>query len=200
MHYDKVTRLLHWGFSLLIPLQLLSAAFMKQPKPGRIRTDAQEFFFDMHEWVGMLVLTLVLMRLMWSLLSKEASWSRLFPYFSTELRQALPSRLKDEMLGWLKGKFAETGQQSPVSGIVHGLGILLVLALGVTGAVMLYGMEASGQMTGLVHLAKEFHEVLGELLWIYIIAHVGMAILHTLLGHPVLRRMFCIKDSKATED
>ncbi|HID37405.1 MAG TPA: cytochrome b/b6 domain-containing protein [Ghiorsea sp.] len=197
MHYDKVTRLLHWGFALLIPLQLLSEELMKRPKPGRIRTESQAFFFDMHEWVGMLALTLVLMRLTWALMSKEASWSRLFPYFSSESRQLLPSRLKDEMAGWLKGKFAETGQQSPVSGIVHGLGILLVLALGITGAVMLYGMEESGAMLGLVHLAKETHEFLGELLWIYIIAHVGMAILHTLLGHPVLRRMFFFKDKRA---
>ena len=173
---------------------------MKRPKLGRIRDDMQVFFFEVHEWIGMLVLTLVLLRLGWSLLSQEASWLRLFPYFSVKGREQLPNELKHEVLSMFKAKFAESGQQSPLSGIVHGLGLLLVLALGATGAVMLYGMEASGQMSGLVHLAKEVHEALGGLLWIYLIAHVGMALLHTLLGHSVLRRMFCFKSSQSQED
>jgi len=199
LYYDKVTRLLHWGFALLIPLQLLSEEFMKRPKPGRIRDDVQVFFFEVHEWVGMLALTLVVLRLGWALLSQEASWLRLFPYFSAKGRKQLPQELKHEMLNMFKAKFAESGQQSPLSGIVHGLGLLLVLALGATGALMLYGMEASGQMTGLVHLAKEVHEALGGLLWVYLIAHVGMALLHTLLGHAVLRRMFCFKGDQSNE-
>jgi len=172
---------------------------MKRPKLGRIRDDVQVFFFEMHEWVGMLILTLVLMRLMWSLMSEESSWSRLFPYLSGDGRRQLPNKVKHEVLDMLKGKFAESGQKSPLSGIVHGLGLLLVLALGATGAVMLYGMEASGQMTGLVHLAKEVHEALGGLLWVYLIAHVGMALLHTLLGHGVLHRMFGFKGNQPNE-
>jgi len=172
---------------------------MKRPKPGRIRDDVQVFFFEVHEWIGMLALTLVLLRLGWALLSQEASWLRLFPYFSAKGRKQLPQELKHEMLNMFKAKFAESGQQSPLSGIVHGLGLLLVLALGATGAVMLYGMQESGQMTGLVHLAKEVHEALGGLLWVYLIAHVGMALLHTLLGHGVLRRMFCFKGNQSNE-
>ena len=172
---------------------------MKRPKPGRIRDDVQVFFFEVHEWIGMLALTFVLLRLGWALLSQEASWLRLFPYFSAKARKQLPQELKHEMLNMFKAKFAESGQQSPLSGIVHGLGLLLVLALGATGAVMLYGMEESGQMTGLVHLAKEVHEALGGLLWVYLIAHVGMALLHTLLGHGVLRRMFCFKGNQSNE-
>ena len=76
---------------------------------------------------------------------------------------------------------------------MHGFGLLLVLAMGVTGAMMLYGMEKTGQMLGFIHDMKETHEVLGELLWIYIYAHVGMTILHMLLGHPMLKRVFSLK-------
>ena len=198
--YDKVTRVLHWGFALLIPLQLLSEEFMKHPKPGRVLTESQEFFFEMHEWVGMLALTLVLMRLLWGLLSKEASWSRLYPYFSAEGRQHLMYELKHEVPVWFKGKLHQPSQERCMASTVHGLGLMLVLAMGVTGAVMLYGMEESGKMLGVVHEAKELHEALGGLLWFYIFAHVGMTALHMLLGHTMLRRIFCINDDKASRN
>jgi len=197
MHYAKVTRALHWGFALLIPIQLLSEELMKRPKPGRVRTDAQELFFEVHEWVGMLILTVVVLRLLWGLVNKESSWLRLYPYFSATGRKMLAYELKHEVPGWFKGKLPNPSRERCMASAVHGLGLLLVLAMGVTGAVMLYGMESSGKMLGMVHEAKEVHEFFGELLWIYIFAHVGMTILHMLLGHTMLKRIFCLRDSRA---
>lgn len=200
MPYDKVTRVLHWGFALLIPLQLLSEEFMKHPKPGRIRTESQELFFEMHEWVGMLALTFVLMRLLWGMLGNGSQWSQLYPYATSDGRTNILQELKHDVPAWFKGKLPEPSQKSYLAGMVHGLGLLLVLAMGVTGAVMLYGMQESGLMLGMVHDAKEVHEALGALLWFYIFAHVGMTILHMLLGHTMLRRIFCIKDDQVNEN
>ena len=200
LQYTKVTRMIHWGFALLIPLQLLSEELMKRPKLGRIRTESQEFFFEMHEWVGMLALTLILMRFAWGLMNKEASVSRLYPYFTTTGRSHLVYELKHEVMGWFKGKLPQPSRERCIASAVHGLGLLLVLAMGVTGAMMLYGMEESGKMLGMIHDAKEVHEMLGELLWIYIIAHVAMTVLHMLLGHSMLKRIFCVRDNKVSSD
>jgi cytochrome b561 len=200
MYYDKVTRILHWGFALLIPLQLLSEELMKRPKPGRIRDDMQVFFFEMHEWIGMIALVLVLSRLVWGLMSSESSWMRLYPYFSATGRKLLAHEIKHEVPSWFKGKLPNPSRERCMASAVHGLGLLLVLLMGITGALMLYGMEDSGKMLGTIHDAKELHELLGTLLWIYIIAHLAMTSLHMLLGHTMLKRIFCIKDSKANED
>ncbi len=194
MQYDKVTRLLHWGFALLIPLQLLSEELMKRPKPGRIRDDMQIFFFEMHELIGYIAFILIIARVAWGFAGSSSSWSRLFPYFSVTGISGLAAELKHDVPAWFKGKLPDPAQDSYLAGLVHGLGLLLVLALGFTGVVMAQGMEESGKMLGLVHDAKEVHEVLGELLWIYIYGHVGMVILHMLLGHTMLRRMFSIAD------
>jgi len=193
MQHDKIIRILHWGFALLLPLQLLSEEFMKRPKPGRVRDDIQTFFFDMHEWIGMTALMFVVLRLCWGFASKEPSFKRLYPYMTKQGCQGLTQELKQELPLWLKGKLTEPGKIHFISGTVHGLGLLLVLLMGITGAVMLYGMEPTGKMLGLVHDAKEVHEMLGGLIWAYFIAHVGMTVWHMLAGHPMLQRMFSLK-------
>ncbi len=196
MYYDKITRILHWGFALLIPLQLLSEELMKRPKPGRIRDDMQIFFFEMHELIGWAAFILVTMRLIWGLMSSEASWMRLYPYFSATGRKLLAYELKNEVPGWFKGKLPNPSRERCMASAVHGLGLLLVTTMGLTGVMMSLGMEDSGLMTGIIHDAKEFHELLGTLLWIYIIAHVAMTALHMMLGHPMLQRIFGINETE----
>jgi len=193
MHYDKITRLLHWGFATLIPLQLLSEEFMKRPKPGRIRDDMQMFFFEMHEWIGMIALVLIIARIAWGFVGAEGGWARLFPYVTCKGRQGLKEEICTDIPDWFKGKIAAPEKESFVAGMVHGFGLLLVLGFGVTGAIMLYGMEESGKMTGFVHDAKELHEMMGGLLWIYIFGHVGMVVVHQLLGHAMFKRIFSLK-------
>jgi len=195
MKYDKITRLLHWGIAVGIPLQLISEELMKRPKPGRIRTDEQIFFFDMHEWVGMLLLTLIVLRLLWGVIGMgEGRLSKLFPYLTPKGRIGILNEFRTEVPGWFRGKFAAPEKNEDyIAGLVHGLGVLLILALGTSGAVMLYGMEESGQMLGVVHDMKELHEALGSVLWIYLIGHVGMAVVHQVLGHRSFQRIFWVK-------
>ena len=196
MYYDKITRLLHWGFALLIPLQLLSEELMKRPKPGRIRDDMQVFFFDMHETIGWVAFVLVVARIAWLFVSAESSWSRLFPYFSAKGFKGLVTELKNEVPGWFKGKLTDPNQDNYfLAGAIHGLGLLLVSVMGITGIVMALGMEDTGKMLGFIHDAKEVHEVMGELLWIYIYGHVVMVVLHMLVGHKVLQRIFGFQDT-----
>ncbi len=195
MYYDKFTRLLHWCFALMIPLQLLSEELMKRPKPGRVRDEMQVFFFDMHEWVGMLLLAVIVLRFAWAFISKEFSVQRLYPYMFASRRPGLLKEIK-QVPSWFKGKLSDlNSNEYYLAGAVHGLGLLLVLAMGITGAMMLYGMAESGLMTGIIHEAKEVHEALGGLLWAYLIAHVGMTIIHKLAGHHLLRRIFSLTSS-----
>lgn len=193
MHYDKLTRLIHWCFALMIPLQLLSEELMKRPKPGRIREEMQMFWFEVHEWVGMLLLVAIVLRFAWAFMSKEFSLQRLYPYMFASRRPGLIAEIK-QVPSWFKGHLPDVNDEDTfIPGVVHGLGLLLVLAMAMTGATMLYGMEDSGLMTGFIHDAKDIHELLGSLLWAYLIAHVGMTIVHQLAGHHLLARIFSFK-------
>lgn len=191
MHYDKITKILHWLIASTILIQLLSETFMKRPKPGRIRSEDQELFFEVHEWFGVIVLVLVLLRFLFIMDREE--WSKLFPWITAEGCRGIISELK-EVPGWLIGKLRDAGEQDYIAKTVHGLGLLLALALGISGTVLFVGMNPDGSMGDVVHFFKETHELLGELLWIYVIGHVVMALLHQVMGHRSLQRIFFLKD------
>jgi len=193
MGYDRLTRWLHVGLVLAIPLQLLSDEFMKRPKLvdglPRIRTDAQVTFFEMHEWVGMAALAIIVIHILWSATRAGGGLGHLFPYFKASGCKNIIEELKT-VPGWLSGKLHMDAEESALAGTVHGLGLLLVLGMAVTGSAMFFGMnELTGQMNDFVHTMKELHEALGGLVWPYLIAHVGMVVLHKIKEHDLLSRI-----------
>ncbi|MBF0281609.1 MAG: cytochrome b/b6 domain-containing protein [Zetaproteobacteria bacterium] len=190
--YTRTSRILHWMFSYAIIFQLISESLMKRPKPGRVRDEQQIFFFEAHEYVGLLVLLLITLRLLYVM--KKNQWLELYPWISSAGVSAVLQEVK-QVPGWFAGKLA-MNLDSPLAKTVHGLGLLLALALGITGCTMYLGMDADGTMRGVVHSAKELHEGLGSLLWIYIIGHVGMVIFHQLKGHQVLQRIYSLRPDK----
>lgn len=50
-------------------------------------------WFDMHEWVGMLFLVVIVLRFGWAFASKEFSRERLYPYLFKARRAFLMSEL-----------------------------------------------------------------------------------------------------------
>jgi len=190
--YSKINRILHSLFASLMVLQLINEEFMKRPKlvdgAPRMRTDDQIFFFDMHEWVGVILLVVVGLRFM-MLLGNPDEVRRLFPFISAERIKGVVADLK-EVPGWFVGRIKAPSDEDCLSGFVHGLGLLLGLAMGLTGTAMFVGMDPiTGTMNEFVHTLKEVHEVLGELLLYYVIGHVAMVILHQIKGHRSLQRI-----------
>jgi len=190
--YPRINRILHFLLGSMMVFQLISEELMKRPKlvdgAPRIRTEEQMFFFELHEWFGIILLIIVGLRLS-LLLGNPEEARKLFPFVSMERMKGVVAELK-EIPGWFVGKITPPGDDDYVSGLVHGLGLLLGLALGLTGTIMFVGMDPTdGTMDSFVHLMKETHEVLGELLWYYVIGHVAMALVHQLKGHRSLQRI-----------
>ena len=195
MPYDRLTRWLHVGLVLGIPLQLFSEEFMKhrvtimEHGVPRARTAMEANFFAMHEAIGIALFSLIVVHILWSITRAGGGLGRLFPYFSTGGLGALLKELQ-QVPGWLSGKLHETAEESVLAGAVHGLGLLLVLGMSLTGVIIFFGMdEASGNMTGVTRDIAEVHEALGSLIWAYLIGHVGMVVLHRIKGHDLLSRI-----------
>ncbi len=191
--YDRLTRWFHLVLVLAIPLQLLSEEFMKRPKLvdgiPRIRTDVEAAFFELHEITGMVALTAVVLHILWSASRSGGGLGRLFPYFKSGGCNSIIAEVK-QIPGWFSGKLHESAEDSALAGAVHGLGLMLVLAMGLTGSTMFFGMnELTGQMNDFVDVMKELHEMLGGLVWFYLIGHVGMVGLHRLKGHNLFTRI-----------
>lgn len=190
MGYDRPTRLLHAGLALAIPLQLLTELFMRRPRLGHVRTGAEAFFFEIHEWVGLAACAIVVLHVLWSAFgTAKGGFVRLVPYLSAEGRRGIIEEIK-AIPGWLTGSLHETAEESPLAGSVHGLGLLLVLGMATSGTIVFFGMnETTGQMSPFVHAIEELHGDGGNLVWAYLIGHVGMVMLHKIKGHDLLSRI-----------
>jgi cytochrome b561 len=195
MKFNRTTRLLHLTIMLSVLLQLLSEQLMKVPKPGESVQTYEAIFLNLHEWNGFVVLGLAVFYIMY-LTDDSDDWKRLFPWASTSGCKGLWQEIRHDMPGWLTGQLKTPDEAHHIAGTVHGLGILLAIALGSTGIMIFMGLESSGEMNEDIKLLRELHSDLGTLMWFYIFGHAGMAIMHHVKGHSLLREMFSLKADK----
>jgi cytochrome b561 len=196
MRYDRVTKLLHIGIALAVLTQLACSEFMRHPHPHpkHVRTALEAGMYEVHEWVGIAAFALVVLRIIWGFVGPEKrSWARLFPWFSSDGRAEMARQLREEVPGWFMGRISDD-PNSALAGSIHGLGLLTVLGMASTGLFIFLTMGEDGTVDSLTHTVMEIHaDVLGNLIWAYVIGHVGMAMIHKLLGHDLVREMFTLK-------
>lgn len=174
------TRLLHGLLLLAVLWQLIGSDFIERPRASR----PGNAMYEVHEVVGLATLGLVLAFWLWSVLRRrETLFAALFPWFSATRLKAIAD---DVGRHWallkrfrLPGGVAET----PLASAVHGLGLLAALAMAATGAVI-YAQTMPGGP------ALKLHKAAANLMWAYVVAHAGLAVLHQMAGHRVLQRMF----------
>jgi len=189
MRYEKVTRVLHLFLLLTVLVQLLTEQLMQVPKPGEPIDLVAGFIFSVHQMIGFVVLIIAITYLL-VIMDKVESRMRLFPWLEQGLRTALIAEIRRDLPGWFKGKLPSPDQAHLIAGTVHGLGLLLATGLGVTGSIIFLGIKHDGSMPPAIHTIKEIHELLGTTLWIYLIGHVSMAVLHQIKGHRVKQAIF----------
>lgn len=140
--------------------------------------------FELYEIGGLATLGLVVAFWLWSLVRRrETPFAALFPWLSSTRLQAVGADLSRHW-GELKNLRLPGGEpETPQASAVHGLGLLTVLAMGASGAWLFTQTVPEG-------LVLEVHKITSNLMWAYIVAHAGLAVLHQIAGHRVLQRMF----------
>lgn len=174
------TRLLHAALLLAVLWQLIGSNFIE---PARVGQPAN-LMFELYEIGGLATLGLVVAFWLWSLVRRrETPFAALFPWLSSTRLQAVGADLSRHW-GELKNLRLPGGEpETPQASAVHGLGLLTVLAMGASGAWLFTQTVPEG-------LVLEVHKITSNLMWAYIVAHAGLAVLHQIAGHRVLQRMF----------
>ncbi|MBF0161102.1 MAG: cytochrome b/b6 domain-containing protein [Magnetococcales bacterium] len=186
MFYDRFTRLLHLLIATGIVLELVLSLVMVHPKPGRLG----DTFYALHATWGQVLLGLLVVHWIWRIVgSGQVSVALLFPWFSLERCQAVVADMQRYMAHAIRFRLPDSRQVSPLASAVQGLGLCVATLLGMSGVLLVLGMEADGAMRGWVHAVKEGHEVLGSLLWGYLVVHASMAVLHQWAGEGRLGAM-----------
>ena len=188
MKSSLTTRILHAALAIAIVHELVVSLFMERPKPGG---HPENLAFELHETVGLISLGLLGAFWLWAMLRRrEEGLGALFPWFSTERRDRVLADIRNHGHSLVRLRLPSPEARTPLASAVHGLGLLVATAMAATGAIVYAVMGADGSLSGGGRLVLEFHEVLSNLMWAYLIGHAGIAIIHDIAGHRVLGRMF----------
>ena len=75
-HYGSITRFLHWAVFLLFAFQYLGANFMTRIASGKtLFWMTQNDYYDWHKSIGLVLLTLAVLRIAWRRLTPLPDWA-----------------------------------------------------------------------------------------------------------------------------
>lgn len=187
--WSRKTRFLHFGLATTISFQLLISLIMAAPEAGEKRSVLEAVTFEIHEWVGMAALLIVLAHWVWSLSAKDnSSIANLFPWG----RAGRASVLAD--IASLKARrLPEGGGRGGLPGFVHGLGLLGATGMALTGGVLFFILPEDGSKNDLAELIHHVHGFIANFVWAYWWGHIAAAFLHKKLGHDTVRNMFDLR-------
>ncbi len=187
------TRFLHLGLVLTITVQLLISLFMVAPddKGGSLGRAV----FEAHELVGLTALCIVLAHWIWSIISHaDGGLQRLFPWNAAGRQQ-----VKSDLQSVFKGQLPAADEKGGLAGLIHGLGLLAVTGMALTGAIIFFTLPEVGKPDQLTEIFLELHEGIASFVWVYWLGHGGIGLLHHFRGKDVLEKMFSFKKDEITE-
>lgn len=182
------TRWLHIGLAVTVTLQLAISLIM-EPPDKETRTALARAAFEAHEVVGMSALAIVLMHWFWSIAGRaDGGLAHLFPWTGAGW-----ARVKADIGLLMKGRLPKDGPRGGLPGLVHGLGLLAVTGMVITGAVLFFIFPETGKPSDTVESVAEVHEFIAIFVWVYWGGHIALALFHKWAGHDTVKAMFSLK-------
>lgn len=175
------TRIIHWGLATTISAQLLSGLLVADPQT--------RMFFYFHEWDGVAASFFILMMWLWGYATQDLSI--LFPWDREGMRT-----VRDDIRNLFRGVLPKGGNTPGFASFGHGLGLLAITGMALTGIWILFiipgGHGVSGGSTDFQEFMdiSWFHKTIAYFVWAYLIGHIGFAVLHRLKGAPIFRGIF----------
>ena len=189
-NWSYPTRLLHFSVAITVSLQLFVSLVMERPEPDEQVSAMADFFWEVHESVGVVAVLAIVLHWLWLFISKDTGFHHLFPWGKAGRNQIMQDIAQIKNKQMLKGGPGSAG----LVGLVHGLGFLAVSGMAITGATLFVILpEGNVPLSSLAKQVEELHEGISSLVWIYWIGHVGMAFLHKRTGDDTVTKMFNLK-------
>lgn len=174
------TRFVHAGLALSIVTQLTTSLVMLAPHG----TTPGDFLFEVHEYSGYAALTFA--ALFWILLvvrTNGTSFGSLIPWFSSIRRAELIEDTKAHLGAARRLSFPASQDSHPMASAIHGLGLLLMTLMAVTGTASVLLPALRDQVLGL-------HVLFANVVWAYLIGHAVLALLAHWARHQDIREMW----------
>lgn len=184
------TRLVHMALAMAVIVQVLTSLLMTAPLDGR----EEDWLFEVHETAGMTALFLVAG--FWLVLvyrRRGTDPAIMFPWLSATRRRALWDDISDHWRSIKLFRLPDYRAESPLACAVHGLGLLLVTAMAVSGALFFLAMSLDAKTSLWATIDIEVHEILSNFVWAYLIGHAGLAVIQHHLKNMRLGEMWSLR-------
>jgi len=192
-NWSLPTKFLHLGLVATVSAQLFISLVMDEP--DEIESALGSALFEAHEIIGLTALAIVLMHWIWAAFNQaDGGLKHLFPWGRQGRQQ-----VKNDVNDLLEFKLPEGGARGGLPGLIHGLGLLAVTGIALTGGMLFLLYPEVGEPGVLVEGFEELHEGFATLVWTYWFAHGGIAILHHLAGHDYVKKMFTFSGKKSQQ-
>ncbi len=182
--WDNGTRVLHATLAVTVLAEMSAGVIVS-------RATRPQWVF-LHSMLGIATLLVIVVNWMWT-------WARhdlgvIFPWNRAGL-----SRVVREVWGIFLGKLPSAGDVVGLSSFMHGVGLLAVSGMAVTGFFIYlvipggYGFFANATGYGLLTTLGVVHLWLSYMVWFYLAGHVLFAALQQLLGNNMLRHFTLVR-------
>ncbi len=181
------TRLFHAGLAIAVLMQLGSSQFMTDKNGGNTP-------FWVHQYVGLAAFALVLGFWVVTIFrTRGTPLSEMVPWFNSTRRTAVVADLKTYIAAFKMRTVPTHTDPAPFASAIHGLGLLLMTLMVVTGSYYYFFNTTGPDEGGLVGLAMNLHRMSANLVWAYLVGHAGFAVMNHFAGTMSLSTMWFFK-------
>jgi len=173
--HSFATRLIHAGLASAVILQLLTSLPMEPPEPDRVGN----WYFQVHQYSGLAAFCFVFA--FWVVLairSRGTAPGALFPWFSGTRLRALRTDAMTHFAALLSRRLPAHDPHAALPSAVHGLGVLLMSAMAISGTIYYFINSGDPDADGAVGAVMFVHRTLANLVWVYLIGHAGLGLVH----------------------
>jgi cytochrome b561 len=179
--YPLYARALHFGMAVFGIAAFLTAEGAEE--------GANSSAYLLHAYLGLSLATFVFLRLIRGVVGtgplRFSGWS---PFSRRQWALAL-----QDVWSLLKLRVPERGVHEGLAGLTQAFGLAIFAWMGATGTgLFLLGGSPEGAV---LEVLEEAHEVGEALIPLYLALHVGSVVVHSLVGRPIWRRMWTLRQN-----
>lgn len=173
--HSRATRLAHAGLALAVGVDLLTSIILQAPGqklPANV-------YFKIHQDAGLLAGALALA--LWAIILVRQVGTPvglLLPWFSRRRPDAFWGDLTAHLADLRTHRLPPYQEAAPFATAIHGLGLLLITAMAVTGTIYALALRAALPISQAAILSMGLHRILGDLTWVFLAGHGLLSLVH----------------------
>ena len=191
--FPLATRWAHVFLASAIIIQLLTSLVMEGPHRGR----PGDVIFTVHEVSGIGALFFAFAFWCAVVARRRATpVALLFPWFSANRIRDVIRDGMDQLAQIVRLQLPNYEEESPLASAVHGLGLVLMSVMAITGTIWFVNETWVHSTATLLRIDMWMHHLLANLVWAYLIGHALLALVHHVAGQSSLATMWSLKPSR----